>query len=333
MTMDVIGLTAFGTDLCVQNRAETDQHVIVTAAKKVFQGAQLASNDVFQTFLSFPFLAPLFAIFGRSYTRRQAKNFDVLDSTAAGIAERRMADPNWREHRDFLTFLLEAKDEAGLTLTPEEVRDQANLFLLAGYETTANTLCYSTLLLSQNPDVEARMLKEIDRLASSSSSSKDGRADPDFDDLKQYEYVEAVINESLRMYPPAVMVRTPNSNAKLAGKYTIPPGTPVQCVAAAVHFSTNYWDRPYEFRPERFLKGTPENDRRHKYAHIPFGAGPRMCIGYRFALEEAKLALIRIYRRFSFRVHSSMLLPLSCTMGVTLAPRTDVLLTVHPRYS
>lgn len=210
---------------------------------------------------------------------------------------------------DLLSMLLLARDDAGQGMTDEQVRDEAVTMFLAGHETTANALNWTWVLLAQHPEIEAKLHDELDRVLA-------GRT-PTLADLKQLPYTEMVIKESMRLYPPAfTFSRSATEDLKI-GEYDVPKDSVITVVSYYTHRSAEWWDEPEKFMPERF---SAENEKNlHRYAYIPFGAGPRVCIGNSFAMMEAQLMLAAIAQRYQLRL----------APGQVVEP--DPLLTLRPK--
>jgi enediyne biosynthesis protein E7 len=219
---------------------------------------------------------------------------------------------------DLLTLLLQAQDaETGLGMTDEQVRDEVMTLLAAGQETTANALCWTLVLLSQHPDIEARLREEYQQVLG-------GRA-PQVEDLPQLKLSRMVLEESMRLYPPAWAFARSAINEDEIGGYTIPRGAYVLLFPATTHRHPDFWEQPDVFDPERFAPS--RSDGRHRFAYFPFGGGPRLCIGNQFALTEAQLILATILPRYQFR-----LLPGANVVPeplITLRPRGGLLMTLH----
>jgi len=189
---------------------------------------------------------------------------------------------------DLLSMLLAAQDEDGSAMTDRQVRDEAMTLFGAGHETTAVTMMWTWYLLSQNPQVEAKLHEELDRVLA-------GRQ-PTLDDLPQLKYTEMVIKEALRIYPPAWgTTREPIEDVTIGG-YTVKKGSSVFINIYGLHRDARYFPNPDVFDPERF---SPEREKDiPKYAYLPFGGGPRVCIGNAFALMEARLILATMAQRY-----------------------------------
>ena len=205
-------------------------------------------------------------------------------------------------------------------MTDAQVRDEAVTLFLAGHETTALTLSYALYLLATHPDRAARLADEVDRVT--------GGRSPTFADLESLAFTETVVLESMRLYPPAWVVAREALTAVEIGGYRFPKGAAVRDVPLVVApRSARTFDEPEAFRPERW-----EGDfarRLPRFAYFPFGGGPRVCIGNRFAMMEAKLVLAVAAQRFRFEVTPEtnlVLLP-----SVTLRPRHGVRLKLIAR--
>jgi cytochrome P450 len=222
--------------------------------------------------------------------RRADAEYQYLDSLVYRIiAERRASGVLGR---DVLSLLMGAMDEDGSQMTPRQLRDESMTLFLAGHETTALTLSWTWYLLSQNAAAEARLHEEL-------AQALGGRA-PQVEDIPRLPYLDAVIREALRLYPPAyILSRTAIEPFELGG-YAFPRDVTVLMLPWIMHRQARYFDEPELFRPERWLDGLAE--RLPAYAYFPFGGGPRRCIGQGFALMEAALLVGVIAQRFRFRL-------------------------------
>lgn len=204
----------------------------------------------------------------------------------AEIAERRThPDPS---RTDILSLLMAAQDEAGESMTDVELRDELMTLLFAGHETTATALAWALYWLHKLPAVRDKLVAELDDLG----------ADPDVNAIVKAPYLEAVCNETLRIYPVAMLTlpRVSLKSVTLAGR-EIPPETIVLGSIYSTHQRADLYPQPQEFRPERFLerKFSP-------FEFLPFGSGARRCIGSAFAMMELKLALAKILSRWELEL-------------------------------
>jgi len=221
---------------------------------------------------------------------------------------------------DLLARLLAARDEdSGAGMSDRQLRDEMMTLFLAGHETTANALTWTIYLLSEHPDVADRLGRELDEVLG-------GRA-PTPADLPKLVYTEMVIRESMRLYPPAPgFAREPIEDVSIGG-YTVPAGSLVSVITTALHRDKRFFDEPDRFDPDRFAAGWM--DRIPRYAYLPFGGGPRVCIGNHFALMEARLILATIAQRFRFTLAPGQVVtPIQL---VTLRPKGGLRVRVDHR--
>ena len=176
------------------------------------------------------------------------------------------------------------------TLTESEIIAQALVFLFGGFETTARSMAYTSFLLAVNPEVQEKLYQEI------CSTIQDGE-DINYDTLKKLPYLEMVFNETLRMYPPfPSMPNRECTKACTIKGVRFEVGTVVQTPVHSIHHDPELWENPESFNPERF---SAENKSKiPSFAYLPFGQGPRFCVGQRFALLVAKLTLVHLVQRF-----------------------------------
>jgi len=213
---------------------------------------------------------------------------------------------------DLLSMLLAVRDEDGSSMTDQQLRDEAMTFLLAGHETTALALSWTWYLLSQHPEAEQRLHQELQQVL-------DGRA-PTAADLPQLSYTEAVVKESMRLYPPVWgMGRSPIKPCEIGG-YRVSPGCSVVMSQWIMHRDPRYFRDPVQFDPARWA--TEELKKLPRFAYFPFGGGPRVCIGAGFAMMEATLLLASIAQNFRLcLVPAHPVVPLP---GFTLRPKYGI---------
>jgi cytochrome P450 len=194
------------------------------------------------------------------------------------IAERRSGE---RDRGDLLSMLILARDDSGRPMLDRQVRDEAVTLLLAGHETTANALTWTWYLLSQHPEVEAKLHAELDTVLA-------GRL-PTLDDMPALRYTAMVFSETLRLYPPAWGTSKVLVAPWQVRDFALPPGTVVAAISYLVHRDPRYWSEPERFYPERWT--AEATAARPRFAYFPFGGGPRQCIGEPFAWLEGILIL------------------------------------------
>ncbi len=236
------------------------------------------------------------------------------ESVGRMIAERRASSA---PKDDLLTRLLLARDEDGSSMNDRQVRDEAVTLFVAGHETTSTALTWALYELARDPAIAAPLAAEADAL---------GR-DPSFRDPGKLSYAVKVFKESMRMYPPVYLLSRRTIADVTVGDYELPKGSLVFVSPYSVHRRPEVYPRPERFDPERF---TPQEEAaRARSAYLPFGAGPRVCIGNHFALMEGPIILAALARRLSFELADGP--PIQPAPFATLRPERPILATVRPR--
>ncbi len=218
---------------------------------------------------------------------------------------------------DFLSVLLRARERGDQTA--EQLRDELMTMLLAGHDTTALTLTYTWFLLSEHPGAERRVQREVDDVV--------GEGRPTMDHVQEFDYLEWVINESMRLYPPVFTIfRSPREPVELSG-FEMPAGATLMIPQWGVHRSERYWDDPTEFDPERF--SSERRADRPRFAYFPFGGGPRHCIGKHLSLLEAKLIVATVASDYSLVFEGET--PLELMPSLTMHPRQEMTMRLERR--
>jgi cytochrome P450 len=226
------------------------------------------------------------------------------------------------EHVSLIGRLIDARDpDTGEALDLTAVRNEAVVIFMAGHETTANTLAFVWFLLSQSPHAEARLHHEIDSVL--------GDRLPSLADVPKLSYTRAIIEETLRLYPPIPVLAREAIQDETVGGYRIRKGSIIAVVPWLLHRKRKLWDKPDHFIPERFLDETgPPPD---KWTYVPFSIGPRVCPGMTFGLTEAILCVAMLARRFRLRLQAGHEVRPICR--VSLRPGDMLPMTLHRRHS
>jgi len=205
------------------------------------------------------------------------------------IAERRASA---EEHFDYVAMLMNARDkDSGAPMGERELIDEIMTLVVAGHETTASGLNWTWYLISQHPQVEARLHAELDAAADVPA--------PTLSEMEELRYTRQVIDEALRLYPPGWVLSRRTVAADVLGGYPVAAGTNVLLPLYLLHRHPRFWRDPEAFDPERFA---PEHEsQRPRFAYMPFAAGPRHCIGETFALYEMQMHLYKVARRYRLR--------------------------------
>ncbi|XP_023720072.1 cytochrome P450 9e2, partial [Cryptotermes secundus] len=194
---------------------------------------------------------------------------------------------NGHEHREF--------DSEQNRFTDVDIYAQASTFFADGYETSSGAMAFGLYCLAVNPDVQAKVRDEVDSVL----KKHDGQLT--FDAIQEMTYLDMALSEALRMYPPAMaMIKLCTKPFKLptpsGGTYEVEVGTPVVLPLYAIHCDPQHFPDPKRYDPERFSEGNKQS--RHRYSYLPFGEGPRMCLGFRFALMQVKAGIATVINRF-----------------------------------
>ncbi len=231
------------------------------------------------------------------------------------IAQHRRAQAEGNPDADLLSMLMSVRDSAtGTGPDDSQLRNETITFLLAGHETTANALTWTFYLISRHPEVERRLLAELTDVL--------GGRTPTLEDVSKLTYTKLVIQESMRLYPPIWIIERRVIQEDVIGGYTLPAGSAVVISPYALHRHPAFWDRPEEFDPSRFESPAPA-------AYIPFGAGPRSCIGSEFAMLEAQLITAMVMQSFHFDLVPGH--PVEPLPDITLRAKHGMRMTLHPR--
>jgi len=292
LTLEIVGKTLFDAE-------------VVSDAGVVGEALTTAMEVAIGQLGSFVPVPPMIPSPGNSRYRRAVRRLD--DVVYRVIRDRRTAGG---DRGDVLSVLLDARDEDGTSMTDRQVRDEAMTLFIAGHETTANALSWAFYLLARHPEVRSTMETELDAL---------GHA-PTFEDLKRLPYTLAVFKETMRLYPPAYLLGRRAVEDVVIGDHLVKRNTIVFVNIIGIHRRADLWPDPERFDPQRFLR---EKDKTlPRCAYMPFGAGPRVCIGNHFALMEGHLLLATIAGRARFELTSQV--PVEVDPLVTLRPKGGI---------
>jgi cytochrome P450 len=301
LTLEIVGATLFNTKVSGD---------VAAVGQAVTAGSE-AVIDILRSPLALP--PTRFTAAGRKLLRAGSD----LDNVVYRILRERRA--SGEDPGDVLSMLLAARDaDTGEGLSDVELRDEVMTLFLAGHETTANALTWSLALLSQHPEVATRLKQEVDVL--------EGRA-PRFEDLAKLPYAMAVFKEVMRLYPPAYIVGRKSLTETRVGRHKLPRAQVTFVNIYGIHRRADLFPEPDAFKPERFLDGAEK--RWPKGAYLPFGGGPRICVGNHFALMEGQLVLARLAQRFEL-AGSVDRMPEAEPL-VTLRPKDSVMMKVVER--
>uniref|UniRef100_A0A3P8RVC1 Thromboxane-A synthase n=1 Tax=Amphiprion percula TaxID=161767 RepID=A0A3P8RVC1_AMPPE len=361
-TMDVIASVAFATQVDSQNNPDDP---FVSHAQMFFSFSFF--RPIMMFFIAFPSITAPLARFIPNKRRDQMNQFFI--NSIQKIIKQREEQPPEQRRRDFLQLMLDARtsedsvslehfDTANHTdelhqrnqqtqlsasdqdssrpnpqespvrrpqkkmMTEDEIVGQAFVFLLAGYETSSNTLAFTCYLLALHPECQCKVQEEVDDFFTRYDS-------PDYTNVQELKYLDMVISEALRLYPPGFrFARNIERDCVVNGQF-LPKGATLEIPAGFLHYDPEHWPEPEKFIPERF---TPEaKASRHPFVYLPFGAGPRNCVGMRLAQLEIKMALVRLFRRFSIMACSETKVPLELKSSSTLGPKNGIFLKITKR--
>jgi cytochrome P450 len=254
-------------------------------------------------------------LFTPGYSRGMAA-VGRLRSLAQTIVKERLADGSGSDRGDLMGLLIAAEDEeTGDRLSPEELVDNALTFVAAGHETTAVALTWTLSILAELPDLQTALAEE--------ASAADGA--PPLSGA--YDLHERVLKESMRLFPPVPIIpRTITEEVEIGGN-RFGPGDHVSVAVYPMHRHRQLWDNPLAFEPDRFTREAEAN--RHRYQFLPFGAGPRVCIGQRFAMMEAIAILSELVQRVRFETTEPLLR--EPYLAITMRPATGLRLRTRAR--
>ncbi|GFY41930.1 cytochrome P450 3A8 [Trichonephila inaurata madagascariensis] len=314
LTLDVISDCALAMKTHCQ---ENSQDIFLVAVRDFFRYAR---NSAVDYAIMFPFVRSLMAFLSNYLTSGQMTKL-IVDSVKSAIDVRRK-NPEFKS-MDLLQIMLDHRESdpsVSSGLTDEEIVANAYVFILAGFETTANALAFTFYLLIKHPDIQEKLYQEIKDIE-----------DSNYNSIQSIPYLDQVFSESLRCYPPLTgFISRACAEDHQVGSYTIPKGGVILAPVWDIHHDPKYWPDPWKFDPDRF--SLENKTSLNTMAYMPFGIGRRNCIGSRFAQLEAKLAIFRLVKKFKFEPceKTEDPLPLVCPT-VVISPANGVYLRAIPR--
>ncbi|HLI90206.1 MAG TPA: cytochrome P450 [Ktedonobacteraceae bacterium] len=302
-TMSIVGKVLFDADVF------TEADELGAAMTTVLEQVNYTLSHLFPVPLSWP----------TPRNRRVKRALAVLDSRIQKMIDERRASAG--ERNDFLSVLLNAREEDGERMNDKQVRDEALTLFGAGHETTATALTWAWYLLATHPEVYAKVQREVDDTLKG--------CPPTYADLEHLPYTLQVFKEAMRLYPPAYAIaRVPLHDVEIDG-YPLRKNTVIVIATYAIHRRPDYFPDPEEFRPERF---TPEREKLlPRCAYMPFGAGPRICIGNHFATMEGHLLLATLAQRVTFELVPGQHIEPEPNRTITIRPKYPMKMIVHRR--
>ena len=297
--MDVICETAMGLSVNAQDEPDSEYVLTVNRFSNLFMERSWSpigyfSPVYFLTRAGFEWkrLLKIVTSFTESVLRKRKADI-LLKIKQNGTFWVNEESRDKRHREPFIDILIRENMKNPDQMSDVDVRNEVETFMAAGHDTTGWCMVWTTYLLGLYPEIQEKVHHEID------SFYEDGGADREvtLESLKtEFPYVESVIKESLRLYPPgAINTRTTEKEVQI-GSHTVPAGVQLVLCICAIHRDPRHWTDPEKFCPERFLT----NQRRHPFAFMPFSAGPRNCIGQKFAILELKATLVKLFRKFHF---------------------------------
>lgn len=316
--MDVIIGTSFGVNVDSLNNPHDP---FVKISKKLL---------TFNIFTPLIFFGVLFPFLNRIYEKL---NICIFPSDAIMFfknftekSKKNRLENNQEHQVDFLQLMLNSQNpkyvESHKALSDLEIVAQSISFILAGYDTTSTALSSIMYTLATHPDAQMKLQHEIDTFLPNKEPATYGA-------LRGMEYLDMVVNETLRLYPVTFRVsRLSKKDAQING-VLIPKNTSITVPVFALHRDPEHWTDPEDFLPERFSK--ENKDRINPYVFMPFGIGPRNCIGMRFALLNMKLAVVKILQNFCIHTCEETEVPLKLSNNILVSPKKPIVLKILPR--
>ncbi len=299
LTMEVITQTMFSTS--VKDKVKQISGALDTGLR---YAAKTMAN---------PLMLPLYIPTPANQKFKKAKN--LLMQVIEEMIEQRRSQPGL--NKDLLEMLINAQDsENGSKMDNRQIADEVITIFTAGHETTATLLTWTLYYLSKNPEILSKLRTELQQQV--------GDKIPNTDDIQQLTYARAVINESMRIRPPAGFIVRQVEEDCIVNDYSISAGSLAIFNIYGIHHHQAFWQDPEQFQPDRFLV-----DQKRRFSYMPFGTGERICIGNHFAMLESQLLLSMIIQHFDIELIDST--EVKMEMAVTIRPKGGIPIRIKPR--
>ncbi|XP_041377560.1 cytochrome P450 4F2-like [Gigantopelta aegis] len=315
-TLDIILRCAMSYDSDVQNCG--DAHPYLQAVKEMLAISTLRILN--------PILNPNFIFYRSSHAKKFLQNCKYVHGIAENIIETRRktletGGLSQKQHLDFLDILLTAKDENGVGLTKLEIRNEVDTFLFEGHDTTASAISWTLYSMAEHQEFQTQIQEELDSVIGDNTEVR-------WEDLSELNYLTLCVKESLRYHSPVPFLSRRLAREVVFDGVSFPVGTVIIISVYGLHNNPHVWSEPEVFDPDRFL---PDNiSKMDQYAFLPFVAGPRNCIGQHFAMNEDKVVVARVLKRYHLEVDPTHEVKRSA-MGIMKA-QTGLWVKATPRH-
>ncbi|CAB4009548.1 cytochrome P450 4c21-like [Paramuricea clavata] len=315
LSFDVLGECVFGYEF---NSIEAGNTPVTQAFQDFTTGPNMGANTLTRRLLHFlPFHK-------RSIKRKFQESLKTTSKVIKQIIDNKQEKQRGMSSRrkDLLDLLLEAvDDETGQGMDEEELHSQLFIFLVAGHDTSSTALSWALYFLAQYPDIQEKLRSEVKETLKEREES--------WETYESMEYLTAVVNETLRLRPPAPVTRRKVMHDDNILGYNIPTGSVIVFPLYALHRKPEYWTDPENFNPDRFLETDKQNNPNNRFAFLPFSTGPRTCIGYKFALMEIKIVLATLIQDFTFSMIPGMSFEGSLSFTYLYKPKPSLQLLIR----
>lgn len=336
ITLDVICQSGMGVRL--DTGRQTDKELQKQISKLL--GFTLEKNPYLLMLFFIPDIKKVMELFDMDFNDTKALSY--IKKSIDEIIKERKEDKNSEEIQDLLQLMINTnvehvkitENEPNLDneemkdaekphrgMTDDEIAANAITFLFAGYDTTSTAMIFTAYFLATEQEYQEKIANEI--------SQKIGDSDPDYDNIQGLVYLDMFVSESMRLYPPVTRINRNNDYDWTIGKYTFPGGISITTPVFTLHRLAEFWPEPETFNPERFSAENKANI--VPYTYLPFGAGPRNCIGMRFANMEVKMTMVKLLQNFRIKPSRDLNIPPKLEKNVFCRPIGGMKLVLEKR--